>query len=73
MLLRAGRFRLRVIRHFRELGRVFSARFLREMVAIKFATQARALSIINSQVPLDFRMSSIASRIAPRPAKAFVV
>jgi hypothetical protein len=34
---------------------------------------ARALSIIESQIPLDFRMSSTVSRIAPCPANAFVV
>lgn len=37
------------------------------------AIQARALSIIISQMPLDLRMSSIVSRIAPWPASAFVV
>jgi non-ribosomal peptide synthetase component E (peptide arylation enzyme) len=34
---------------------------------------ARALSIIEFQMPLDFRMSSTVSRIAPCPASAFVV
>ena len=35
--------------------------------------QARALSIISSQTPLDLRISSTVSRIAPCPASAFVV
>ncbi len=34
---------------------------------------ARALSIIASQMSLDLRMSSTASRIAPWPARAFVM
>lgn len=33
--------------------------------------QARAFSIISSQIPLDFRISSTVSRIAPLPAWAF--
>jgi hypothetical protein len=35
--------------------------------------QARALSIISSQMPLDLRINSTVSRIAPWPASAFVV
>ena len=34
---------------------------------------ARALSIITFQTPLDLRTSSTASRMAPWPARAFVV
>jgi len=36
-------------------------------------THARALSIIASQMPLAFRITSTASRTAPWPATAFVV
>ena len=35
--------------------------------------QARALSSISSQMPLDLRISSTVSRIAPWPASAIVV
>jgi hypothetical protein len=51
--------------------------FLKQALAISRKVtvnfQARALSIIASQMPLDLRMSSTASRIAPWPARALVV
>src|SRR5439155_8821980 len=37
------------------------------------ALQARALSIISSQMPLDLRMTSTSSRAAPLPPSALVV
>ena len=41
--------------------------------SVKMYCQARALSSIASQMPLDLRISSTVSRIAPWPASAFVV
>ena len=53
-------------------GSGFQSRHSRRFLIGKLC-QARALSIIESQIPFDFRMSSTVSRIAPWPAGALVV
>ena len=59
-----------------DLDRTSAPRSIAHMFEVRAAYgrhYALALSIISFQMPFDLRISSTASRIAPWPARAFVV